>query len=125
MTYPFLKLAVASAIVAFTAVSTPARAGGMVQRLGPVGPDEPILTSVGNKRVVAFFTPDSGTCGIRVVLWKADDLDAKSAWQFRVNLDPGQVTQIGSVTDMVKLQCGDFAQTLAAIGKGNQFATNH
>ena len=29
---------------------------------GPVGPNEPILTNVGTKRVIAFYVPDSGRC---------------------------------------------------------------
>ena len=52
----FLKFAAASAIVALTAVSTPARADELVQHLGPVGPHEPILATFGNKRVIAFMS---------------------------------------------------------------------
>ena len=48
----FLKFAAASAIVALTAVSTPARADELVQNLGPVGPHEPILATFGNKRAM-------------------------------------------------------------------------
>ena len=50
-----LSLAAASALVALTAVGSSARADELRQNLGPVGPHEPILTTVGNKRVLAFF----------------------------------------------------------------------
>ena len=52
-----LSLAAASAFVALTAVSFSARADELPQNLGPVGPHEPILTTVGNKRVLAFLSP--------------------------------------------------------------------
>jgi hypothetical protein len=51
----FLKFAAAGALLALTVSGTPARADEMFQNLGPVGPHEPILTTVGNKRVIAFY----------------------------------------------------------------------
>ena len=53
----FTKFGVAGAFVALTAVkfSIPARAGELLENLGPVGPHEPILTTFGNKRVIAFL----------------------------------------------------------------------
>ena len=54
-----LTLAAAGAIVALTAASTPARADQLAQNLGPVGPREPILTTVGSKRVMAFYWPEA------------------------------------------------------------------
>ena len=124
MTHQFLKLAAAGAIVTLTAVSTPAQADDMVQNLGPVGPNEPILATFGNKRVVASFTSGSGACALQAVVWNADDIEAKSASQFRVSLDPGQTTRIdGSATDTLKLQCGAYAKTLAVVDNGMQFAS--
>ena len=41
------------AFVALTAFGLPARADELVQHLGPVGADEPILTTFGNKQVIA------------------------------------------------------------------------
>ena len=55
LTRNFLKFTAAGAIVALTAVSTPASADEMVQNLGPVPAHEPILKTVGNKHVIAFF----------------------------------------------------------------------
>jgi hypothetical protein len=124
MTYQFLKLAAASAIIAITATSMPAQADNMVQNLGPVGPHEPILATFGNKRVVAFFRPGSRACAVQAVVWNADDIDAKSASQFRVVLEPDQTAQIDdSATDTLKLKCGAHAQTLAVVDKGMHFAT--
>ena len=123
MTHQFLKLAAAGAILALTATSTPVHADDTVQNLGPVGPNEPILATFGNKRVVATFEAGSEACALRTVVWNADDIDATSASQFRVSLKPGQTTQIdGSANETLKLQCGDFAQTLAVVGNNPQFA---
>ena len=59
------SLAAASALVALTAVNPSARAEELPQNLGPVGAHEPILTTVGNKRVLAFFEPGNGHCALR------------------------------------------------------------
>ena len=89
----FLKFAAASAIVALTAVSTPARADELVQQLGPVGPHEPIITMVGNKRVIAFYDP------AMVAAMSGGDLEtmptrhANTAARFRVSLNPREVVR--------------------------------
>jgi hypothetical protein len=44
------------------------------QNLGPVGPHEPILTTVGNKRVLAFFEPGNGHCALQAVIWNTADV---------------------------------------------------
>ena len=69
-----LKVASAAAVVALTAVSTPASANEMVQNLGPVSAYEPILKTVGNKHVIAFFVPGNGKCNIQTVIWNAETL---------------------------------------------------
>ena len=71
----FLGFVAAGAFVALTAASLPARADELVQNLGPVGPNEPILTTFGNKRVIAFYEPDNGHCAINVVVWDKTDAD--------------------------------------------------
>ncbi|MGB6922317.1 MAG: hypothetical protein WBE08_02510, partial [Methyloceanibacter sp.] len=84
----FLKLAAGGAIVALTAANH--IAPEMIQNLGPVGPNEPILTTVGSKQVIAFYVPGSGTCAIQAVVWDRNDADAASAARVRVSLNPGQ-----------------------------------
>ena len=77
----FLKFAAAGAFVALTAVSTPARADELVQNLGPVGPHEPILAWVGSKRIIAFYSPDSGNCALHVVVWNPSTLSQRRAFR--------------------------------------------
>jgi hypothetical protein len=120
----FLKFAAAGALAALTITATPASAEEMYQTLGPVAAHDPILTKVGTKRLVAFFVPGNGQCNIQVVIWNADDVEAKSAGGIRVSLNPGQTASLdSSPTEVLTLKCGDDAQTLAAIPSIQQVAS--
>ena len=111
-----LKLAAAGALVALTAAATPASADELLQRLGSVGPHEPLLTTVGNKRIIAFFVPGDGQCNVQTVFWNADDMEAKSAAGVRFALNPSQTASIdSSATDTFTLKCGDHAESLASV----------
>jgi hypothetical protein len=110
-----LSFAAAGALVALIAASTPARADEPAQSLRPVGPYEAILTTVGNKRVLAFYEPDNGHCAINVVVWDKTDADTgrTSAARVRVSLNPRQIVHIDSTDNKsINLQCGDDADTL-------------
>jgi hypothetical protein len=111
-----LTLAAASALVALTAVSISARAEELPQNLGPVGPHEPILTTVGNKRVLAFFEPDSGHCALQAVVWNTADVNADTTSRFRTNLNPQQMVSIDTPDNKsLQLQCSDNAERLAIV----------
>jgi hypothetical protein len=110
------SLAAAIALVALTAVNPSARADELSQNLGPVGPHEPILTTVGNKRVIAFFEPDSGHCAFHAVIWNTSDVNADSAARLRAGLNPRQMVIIDTNDNQsLKLQCGDNADRLAIV----------
>jgi hypothetical protein len=84
--------------------------------LGPVGPHEPILSPVGSKRVIAFYEPDGGHCGLRVVVWNPTDVDATSTIGLRMSLIPQQVMYIVTPENgSLGLQCSDGAETLAVV----------
>jgi hypothetical protein len=120
----FLKFAAASSLLALTASSTPARADEMIQNLGPVGPNAPILATVGSKNVIASYAPASGTCAIRVVVWDANDTDAASAARIRVSLNPGEAASIDSAENKsLTLKCGDYAESLAVVDTDQQVAS--
>ena len=121
----FLKFAAAGAFVALTVSGTPARADEMAQNLGPVGPHEPILTTVGNKRVIAFYEPDNGQCVVNAVVYDKTDAytGMTTAARVRVSLNPGQITSIDSVENKsLTLKCGDDAETLAIVGGNTRIA---
>ena len=71
----FLKFAAAGAFLALTVSGSPAHADEMAQNLGPVGAHEPILTTVGNKRVIAFYEPDNRQCAVNAVVYDKTDAD--------------------------------------------------
>ena len=111
-----LSLAAASAFVALTAVGISAPAEELSQNLGPVGPHEPILTTVGSKRVLAFFEPGSGQCAFQAVIWNTADVDADTTSRFRTHLNPRQMVSIDTADNKsLKLQCGDKAESLAIV----------
>ena len=118
MTHQFLKLAAAGAIIALTAASTPTRADEMVQNLGPVGPNDTILATFGNKRVIAFYELDNGRCAVNAVVFEKTDAETgmTTAARVRVSLSPRQMVHIDSTDNQtLHLQCGDYAKTLAVV----------
>ena len=117
-----LKMAAASAIVALAAAA-PVNAYERVHKLGPVAAYQPILTTIGNKNVVAFFTPGNGQCNIQAVFWNADDMEAKSAGGVRISLDPAQTVSIdSSPTETLTFKCGDYAEWLSALDSDQHLA---
>ena len=111
-----LSLAAASTLVTLTAVSISVRAEELSQNLGPVGPHEPILTTVGNKRVLAFFEPGSGKCAFQAVIWNTTDDNADTASRVRTDLNPRQIVLIDTPDNKtLKLECGDNAERLVII----------
>jgi hypothetical protein len=110
-----LKFAAAGAFVALTAATTtPAGADEMMENLGPVGPREPILTTVGSKRVIAFYEPSGGTCAVHVVVWDPADVNAESTAGFKATLNPRQMAHVDTAENKsLSLQCGDNAESLA------------
>jgi hypothetical protein len=112
-----LKFAAAGVLVALSASSAPAGAVEMVQNLGPVGPNQSVLATIGSLHVIAFFEPNSGRCALNAVVW--DNLGAdpgESAKRVRVSMRPGEIVHIDSAKqESVNLQCGSDAATLAII----------
>jgi hypothetical protein len=113
----FLRLAAAGA-VALSMASIPARADEFAQNLGPVGPNEPILTTVGSKRIIAFYELDKDRCAVNAVIFEKTDADTgmTTAARVRVSLNPRQMVHIDSTdNNSINLQCGDRAETLGLV----------
>src|SRR6476659_5022272 len=123
----FLKFAAASAIVALTAVSTPSRADELIQFLGPVGPNEALLATIGNKRVIAFYEPDNGHCAVNAVVYDKTDADTgmTTSARVRVSLNSREIVHIDSTDNKsINLQCGDQADMLALVDSGELVASD-
>jgi len=113
-------------LLGFTTVlalaSAPTYADDLSQNLGPVGPNEPILATVGGKRVIAFYEADGGHCGMHIVVWDRADVSGGSAARVRVALDPRQVVHIETPENKsLNLQCGQSANKLAIVDKNSKF----
>ena len=113
----------AGALVVLMAAGTPTHADQqVVQNLGPVGPHEPIITTVGNKSVVAFYSPDRGNCAVHVVEWNSADVNAESTAGFQTSLSPGQMAAINAAENRsLYLQCGEHAESLAIVPTAKVF----
>jgi len=111
-----LSFAAAGALALVAASALPARSDERPVRLGPVGPEEPILTTVGNKNVIAFYVPDNDYCDIYVVLNDRTDTSGASAAQVRISLNPRQIAHIDTPqNESLNLQCGDNVASLAVV----------
>ena len=118
-------LAAAGALIALTVAGVPARADQPLTNLGPVGPNEPILVTVGNQRVIAFYVPQRGECAVNAVVWKDADPDAPySSARVRISLKPGQMVQLdGGQRQSMSLLCGADAATLTAVAPAELIQT--
>jgi hypothetical protein len=113
----------AGALVALTAASTPGYSDGLAFNMGPVGPHEPILTTVGSKRVIAFFEPGGDGCAVHVVVWNLADVSGGSAARVRTSLSPRQIVHIDSGENKsLSLQCNESAAALTIIKSGGRIA---
>jgi len=123
-----LKFAVGGLVV-LSSLGTPARADDLVQNLGPVGPHQPILATVGNKRVIAFYMPGSDRCSLHAVVWDTTGPDAGSlAARVQISLEPGQIVRIDTAQDgslkTLNLGCGDNAEKLAILDSDSAAASD-
>jgi hypothetical protein len=118
-----LKFAAAGAFFALSA-ATPVRADELGQNLGPVGPQVPILTDVGTKRVLAWYQPESGGCAVIAVAWNRSDIDGTSTVGMRIRLDPGQTVHFDSSYEVksLDLQCAADAASLSIVDNGELVA---
>jgi hypothetical protein len=113
----FSKLIAAAATLVAFATVCPAAPADQAQKLGPVSAYEPILTTVGSKRVIAFFLPEAGHCALHAVVWDNSNADpGQSATRMRVSLEPGQIVHIDTAEQRtLNLQCGANADKLAIV----------
>jgi len=116
--YPLTRFLCFAAAGAFTlsTASIPVRADEFFQNVGPVGPHDAILTTVGSKRLIAFYEPDGANCGLNVVMWDSADESGDSPARVRVSLIAHQTVHIDSADNKsINLQCGDDAETLTLV----------
>jgi hypothetical protein len=98
------------------AVTSPAIAQDkVIERLGPVEVNEPVLSNYGPNALLAFYNLDDGKCAVQNVTWQRADTEAIGASRSRVTLSPEQQMNIESVADSLTLQCGKDASSIMLV----------
>ena len=108
-------LAAFCALSGVAALSMAASAEEYTTNLGPVGPNEPILATVGGQRVIAFFAPERGSCAVNTIMWKDAAADAPNTTRVRLSLRPGEMVRFDDARLSMNLLCGADASTLAIV----------
>jgi len=113
----FLTLTTVGSFFVLSSLGLPASAEDLPQNLGPVGPDEPIMTEVGAKCVIAWYEPDSDGCAVTAVAWNRSDAGGSSAQGVRIRLGRGRIVYLASAYNIktLNLRCGDDAATLSIV----------
>jgi hypothetical protein len=108
-------LAAFCALAGVVALSMAASAEEYTTNLGPVGPNEPILATVGGQRLIAFFAPERGSCAVNTIMWKDAAADAPYTTRVRLSLRPGEMIRFDDARLSMNLLCGADASTLAVV----------
>ncbi len=116
-----LSIAAGGLLSVLAATGTAVVAGEPAKaNLGPVGPYEPILATVGGSRLVAYYQPESGKCAVSAVMFTTapNGGGAKSA-RVSVALRPGELFRFdGAGGDRAVLTCGPDAKALTVLNPG-------
>lgn len=113
---------VAATVLTTLAANAPARAEEPVEYLGPVGPHQPILATVGDKRVIAYYLPDNGRCALQVIVWNQFHDDSNPE-RVRISLGPNQMIHIdGDPRHSLNLQCSETAKRLTVVDTTEEIA---
>jgi hypothetical protein len=113
----------AMTIAAFGAVllgaASPALAQEPSTNLGPVGPREPILVKMGDKRMIAYYEPNGGNCFVSAVMFDASPSGGGYAsTRVRVALHPGELFDVdGAEEQRVVLLCGFNGDKLTVLNR--------
>jgi hypothetical protein len=109
----------AGALLALATSAAPASAGDDTVNLGPVGPREPILVNMGDKRMIASYVPNGGNCFVSAVVFNGTSSDGRfAATRIRVALHPGELFHVDGVEDRpVVLPCGFKGDMLTVLNR--------
>jgi len=111
-----LRFTFMACVALVIAAVTPAVADEYVTNFGPVEPNEPILASVGGKRIIAFFVRERGSCAVTAITWKDAGTDTPNTEsRVRLTLRPGKMVRFDDVDLSMNLLCGPDASTLAMV----------
>ena len=115
-----MSIAVAS-LLSVLAVMSVASAGEPAKaNLGPVGPNEPILATVGDSRLIARFRSRDGNCAVNAVMFSTSaNSGGYKSKSVDVTLHPGELFHFGGMkNERVVMTCGPNAKVLTVLNRG-------
>jgi len=114
-----LPIVAAAALSLFAATGLAGAGESNQTNLGPVGPYEPILATIGKSRLVAYYEPVDGKCSVSAVVSAASNDPAAEPTRVRVELHPGELFHLDSVqNERVVFTCAPDAKGMAVLNKG-------
>lgn len=114
-----LPIAATTVLSLFAATGLAGAGESNMTNLGPVGPYEPILATVGKTRLVAYFEPDNGNCSVSVVMSDASGDGGVKATRVRVALHPGELFHLDGVkNERIVITCAPNAKGMTVLNKG-------
>lgn len=115
-----LSITAASALIVMASTFIASAADNNRFNLGPVGPNEPILATVGSSRLVAYYEPTNGKCAVIVVVFDAtSNGGGKASRRVRVTLHPGELFHLDGVkNEHIVMTCGPDAKLLTVLNRG-------
>ncbi len=114
-----ILLIAAGALSLFAATVFAVAGEPRVTNLGPVGPYEPILTNVGESRLLAYYEPDKGKCAVNAVMSRAEPDGNVDAKRVRVALHPGELFYFDAENnERVVFTCAPDAKAMTVLNKG-------
>lgn len=118
-TFRIFSFAAASALAVLTFAPL-ASANELRANLGPVGPSEPILATVGKARMIATYERDDGKCAVSAVVFTTSPRGGgKTSTRVRVALHPGELFKLDVVRNKrIVLACGPNARLLTVLNRG-------
>ena len=115
VTSPSFAFAATSPSFAFAATNPSFAQDKIIERLGPVQVNEPVLGNIGPNALIAFYTLEDGKCAVQVLTWQRADTEAIGASRSRLTLSPEQQMNVDSIADCLTLQCGKDASSIMLI----------
>ena len=115
-----LSIAAASVLTVLAFTHMASAADQAQANLGPVGPNQPILATVGDNRMIAYYERDGGKCQVSTVLFDASPKGGgHSSMRVRVALHPGELFNLDAADGQrVVLTCGPNAAKLIVLNRG-------
>ena len=114
-----LSIAAAAAFSMFAATAIAGAGETSEMNLGPVGPYEPILASVGKSRLLAYYEPDHGKCAVNAVMSAASQDGNAKATRVRVALHPGELFHFDGVrNERIVFTCAPGAKAMTVLNRG-------